>query len=259
MKFIAHRGFSRRFADNSLPAFQAVIDHPCNGRSLIGIELDVHFSADEKIPVMHETTIPGHDGKTIPVAQCTFEELRRLFKRKHGELAPPVPAIEEVLDLVGHRTELCFEIKKGPYDIHRFSRSFAAALSAYRPRGDVVVSSFSLEILDQVRPYLARLDLRYGYIIKTVRALQSLSPDLRKRFDLLHPGYKLVLDSPELFPSDGPPVRCWTVNSPKTVKRLIARMPAVPVEAIMTDDIDLAERFPETQIGVGPRQMIEKT
>jgi glycerophosphoryl diester phosphodiesterase len=246
MKFIAHRGFSRRFAENSLPAFQAVIDHPCNGRSLIGIELDVHFTADEKIPVMHETTIPGHDGKTVPVAQCTFEELQRLFKRKHGRSAPPVPAIEEVLDLVDHRTELCFEIKQGPYDIDRFSRSFAAALGRYRPRGDIVVSSFSHEILEWVRPHLARFDLRYGYIFRTVKALQSVPPDVRERFDLLHPRYTLVLGSPELFPADGPSVRCWTVNDPGTIKRLISRTPAVPLEAIMTDDIDLAEKFQET-------------
>ncbi|MBN2320302.1 MAG: hypothetical protein JXR49_14555 [Acidobacteria bacterium] len=72
MKFIAHRGFSRRFAGNSLPAFQAVIDHPCNGRSLIGIELDIHLCKDERIPVMHETTVPGYKGEKVPVAQCTF-------------------------------------------------------------------------------------------------------------------------------------------------------------------------------------------
>lgn len=41
MKFIVHRGFWLHFAENSLPAFQAVIEHPCNGRSLIGIELDL--------------------------------------------------------------------------------------------------------------------------------------------------------------------------------------------------------------------------
>ena len=194
---------------------------------------------------MHETTVPGYKGVKVPVAQCTFEELRRLFKRRHGESAPPVPAIEEVFDLVDHRTQLCFEIKQGSYDIDRFSRSFAAALDAYRPQGDVVVSSFSLEILERVRPRLARLDLRYGYIFRTVKTLQSVPPDVRERFDLLHPIYKLVLDSPELFPADGPPIRCWTVNDPGTIKRLISSTPAVPVEAIMTDDIDLAEMFPE--------------
>ncbi len=246
MKFIAHRGFSRQFAENSLPAFQAVIDHPCNGRSLIGIELDIHLSKDGRIPVMHETTVPGYKGTKVPVAQCTFEELQRLFKRKHGRSAPPVPAIEEVLDLVDHRTELCFEIKKGAYDFDRFSLRFAAALGAYRPRGDVVVSSFSHEILEWVRPYLARFDLRYGCIFRSVKALQSVPPDVRGRFDLLHPRYTLVLDSPGLFPSNGPPVRCWTVNDPGTINRLISLTPAVPLEAIMTDDIDLADKFQET-------------
>jgi glycerophosphoryl diester phosphodiesterase len=246
MKFIAHRGFSRRYAENSLPAFQAVLDHPCNGRSLIGIELDIHLTDDARIPVMHETKVKSDKGEKIPVARCTFDEMQRLFQREHGATVPPVPSIEEVLDLVGHRTELCFEIKEGPYDYELFSRRFAAALRAYRPHGDVVVSSFSIEILDRVRPHLARCDLRYGFIFRSIRALESLPPRAREQFDLLHPRYALVLESPQRFSSEGPPIRCWTVNDTRTVKRLIARKPAVPVEAIMTDDIDLAEQFPET-------------
>ncbi len=248
MKFIAHRGFSRRFAENSLPAFQAVIDHPCNGRSLIGIELDIHLTSDERIPVMHETTVTGHNGETVPVAHCTFDELQRLFQKKHGTAVPHVPAIEEVLDLVGHRTELCFEIKEGPYDLNRFSRRFAAALGQYRPHGDVVVSSFSFEILERLRLPLARFDLRYGYIFKTIKELECLPPRAQEGFDLLHPRYTLVLKHPERFPSNGPPVRCWTVNDAIAIKRLIACTPTVPVEAIMTDNIDLAEQFPETII-----------
>ncbi len=248
MKFIAHRGFSRRFAENSLPAFQAVIDHPCNGRSLIGIELDIHLTGDERIPVMHETTVTTNKGESIPVAQCTFAELQSLFQREHGAAAPPVPSIEEVLDLVGHRTELCFEIKEGPYNPDRFSRHFAAALRAYHPQGDVVVSSFSFEILEQVRPHLARFDLRYGYVFRSIPALDSLPLRARERFDLLHPKFTLVLESPQRFPSDGPPLRCWTVNDALTVKHINALTPAVPVEALMTDDIDLAEQFPETII-----------
>jgi glycerophosphoryl diester phosphodiesterase len=244
MKFIAHRGFSLRFPENSLHAFQAVIEHPCNGRSLIGIELDIHLTADGRIPVMHDTKVTGHKGKTVPVARCTFDELQVMFRRKKGEAAPPVPEIEEVLELVDHRTELCFEIKQGCYDLDRFARRFAAVLDAYRPKGDVVVSSFSLDILERVRPQLARFELRYGYIFDTARALECLELEKGHGFDLLHPKYSLVLDSPQLFSMGGPPVRCWTVNDDRILRRLIAHTPEVPIEAIMTDDIGLAEQFP---------------
>lgn len=243
MKFLAHRGFSRRFAENSLPAFQAVIEHPCNGRSLVGIELDIHLTSDGRIPVIHETSVRGDRGEKVPVAGCTFEELRRLFRREHGPSVPDVPAIEEVLELVNHRTELCFEIKEGSYDIDRFCSRFAMALAAYHPSGDVVVSSFSADILEKIRSCLARLNLRYGYIFKSMEALASLPSGGVSRFDFLHPHYRLALQAPEHFFAGGPPLRCWTVNDAEIVRRLADLAPSVPVEAVMTDDIDLAKLF----------------
>jgi glycerophosphoryl diester phosphodiesterase len=243
MKFIAHRGFSLRFAENSLPAFQAVIEHPCNGRSLTGIELDIHLTGDGRIPVMHDTVIRDENGKIFTVARCTFEELQHRRKRAGIPGTLPIPAIEEVLDLVNHRTELCFDIKKGPYDLDRFCRCFASALDAYHPCGDVVVSSSSLNILNQVRSFLSRFDLRYGYIFKSFKALEGLQADTIRRFDLLHPHYRLVLHAPRSFQINGSAVRCWTVNDPDTIRRLTNLTPQVPIEAVMTDDIDLAEQF----------------
>ena len=64
---------------------------------------------------------------------------------------------------------------------------------------------------------------------------------IRSRFDLLHPWYRLLFDVPELFAPEKPPIRCWTVNDMTTVTA-IAGLP-LPVEAVMTDDIVLAEAF----------------
>ncbi len=239
MKFIAHRGYSKKFAENSLPAFQAVIDHPCNGSTVTGIELDVHLTSDGEIPVMHEISVRGSDGKSVPVAACTFGQLQTLFRRQHGESVPPVPSIEDVLDLVNHRTELCFEIKIGEYDLRRFTDRFAAALDSYRPRGDVVVSSFSYEILEYVRPRLEKLGLRYGFIFHLAAAWDRVPRNVRDRFDLLHPRYDLPLGNPGLFPA-GKPIRCWTVNDRATLERLIGAAASLPIEAVMTDDLDLA-------------------
>ena len=35
MKFIAHRGYSACYPENSLPAFEAVVNHAQNGHSLL--------------------------------------------------------------------------------------------------------------------------------------------------------------------------------------------------------------------------------
>ena len=240
MKFIAHRGYSSAYPENSLPAFEAVVNHPQNGRSLAGIELDIHLTADGRIPVMHETTLPDENGRSVPVASHTFIGLQRNFKRFHGEGSPAIPAIEEVLELVKHRTELCFEVKTGSYDVKRFAAVFASALKNYVPRDDVTVSSFSFQILDYLRPFLGGLDLRYGYIFKSADALMLPAAAIN-RFDYLHPWYRLLFDSPETFAGHGIPVRCWTVNDPATVQSLTALSCRLPIAAVMTDDIALAE------------------
>ncbi len=241
MKFVAHRGYSRQFPENTLPAFQAVVDHPLNGGTVSGIELDIHLTADDHIPVMHETSIADDKGTLLPVAQLPFSELQRRHLLRYGNDVPAVPSISQVLSLVNHRTELCFEIKIGTYDLERFTRLFVAALRTYQPQGDVVISSFSYEILEFVRPFCKPFDLRYGYIFKSADALTLVPAGVRKRFDLLHPWYRLLFDSPEIFSPEAPPIRCWTVNDAATVSG-ISRLP-LPVEAVMTDDISLAESF----------------
>ena len=243
MKFIAHRGYSGRYPENSLAAFQAVLDHPCNGRSLIGIELDIHLTADGRIPVLHETTVGGRLGGQVPIARCTFHRMQRLYKKQYDGKRPEVPDLGTVLSLVNHRTELCFEIKEGSYDLEWFTRLFAEAIEAYQPRGDVIVSSFSYEILDFVRSYLAWTNIRYGYIFDSVAALDAVPRMIRKRFDLLHPWYRLLLSTPERFSPKGPPIRCWTVNEPRLVRSLVEQSASLPIEAVMTDDIELATSF----------------
>lgn len=241
MKFVAHRGYSRQFPENTLPAFQAVIDHRLNGSAVIGIELDIHLTGDGHIPVMHETSIADDRGTPHPVAQLSFSELQRLHQLRCGKVSPAVPSIRQVLDLINHRTELCFEIKIGSYNLERFTRLFVEALSTYQPQGDVVISSFSYEILEFVRPFCEQFNLRYGYIFKSADALTMVPADVRRRFDLLHPWYRLLFDSPEIFSRETPPIRCWTVDDAKTISG-ISRL-SLPVEAVMTDDISLAESF----------------
>jgi glycerophosphoryl diester phosphodiesterase len=194
---------------------------------------------------MHETTVPADDGRIVPVADLPFPVLQRLFKQHHGPAIPDVPDINAVLDLVDHRTELCFEVKMGSYDLGLFARLLTDALGFYGPRGDVVISSFSPDILEFLRPYLRPFGVKFAFIFNSIDVLDSVPVDIRSRFDLLHPWYRLLIDNPGAFFPGGPPIRCWTINDRKTMQALIGRTSWLPVEAIMTDDISLAEQDTE--------------
>lgn len=245
MKFIAHRGYSHRHPENSLEAFQAVIQHPCNGSSLIGIELDVHLTADGVIPVMHEVDIRSESGENIPVGSCSFEKLQYLHSLQYDGKRPTIPDIRSVLSLVNHRTALCFEIKTGEYDLDRFAGIFNNALTDYRPEGDVIISSFSSKIIAHLRPRFEHLDIKYGFIFNNHAVYSLLSRSGGGSFDFLHPWYKLLFSHKRMFKNAGIPIRCWTVNDRSSVSSLIELSTALPIDAIMTDDITLAEPFSE--------------
>jgi len=243
LKFIAHRGYSRRYAENSLPAFQAVIDHPSNGRSIIGIELDVHPTSDEKVVVMHETVLPLDNGATVPVAKLTFDELQQRFASLHGAGTPPVPDLASVLSLIDHRTELNIEIKIAAYDLDRFTGLITEEIASYGPKNDVVISSFSPDILEHMRPGLAPLGVRFALIFDSMPLFGAIPRAQRSRYDLLHPRYRLLFDAPDKFIAAGQPVRCWTVNEKPVAESLIGIAPQLHIEALMTDDLELPLLF----------------
>jgi glycerophosphoryl diester phosphodiesterase len=128
ISFVAHRGYSKKYHENTLDAFRAVIDHPRNGTSLIGIECDIHLTSDGQIPVMHNTVVTNREGKLFPIYLIPFERLRQLYAETHAGSSQTVPDIHSVLELIFHRTELCFEIKEGLYDLERFTHQLVKAL-----------------------------------------------------------------------------------------------------------------------------------
>lgn len=238
MKCIAHRGYSKKNPENTLPAFGAVLDHPECGKKIAGIELDVHATSDNHIVVMHDTSILNAAGNHIRVADCTLNDVRSFYQRHYGEDHPGVPELSDVLHLVAHQCELNIEIKTGSYNVPLFFGKLLGLLTEYGTGEDIVISSFSFDLLEYTRRHGTALHMRYAYLFQSVDALRSVPSGVRSRFDLLHPSWRVVQKSPGVFDKNGPPIRAWTVNDGAVVNEL-ALLP-LPIEAFITDDIALA-------------------
>jgi len=87
MKFIAHRGYSKKYHENTLDAFDAVCSHSQNGNSLIGIETDIQLTIDNRIPILHDTVINDSKGLSFSVPQITYSQLQSLFTEKFKGLS----------------------------------------------------------------------------------------------------------------------------------------------------------------------------
>ena len=73
MKIYAHRGYSGRYPENTMLAFQKAAETGCDG-----MELDVQLTKDGTVVVIHDEAVDRTTDGTGLVKDYTFEELRKL-------------------------------------------------------------------------------------------------------------------------------------------------------------------------------------
>ena len=100
----AHRGVfdNESIPENSLAAFQEAI------RLGVGIEFDIHRTADGEVVVFHDATLTRMCGDPRKITEMTLKELQTMSLLNTAE---KIPTLEEVLELVGDRVPLVVELK----------------------------------------------------------------------------------------------------------------------------------------------------
>lgn len=164
----AHRGLHDRAGtrpENSLPAFEAAV------AAGVGIELDVHRSADGHVVVTHDDDTARVCGSSRSVAASTLRELRSLRLVGTDER---IPTLDDVLALVAGRVPVMVEVKNprrstGPLEaaVGRLVADAAGpvCVASFNPRTvgwfakhlpEVVRGQTATSFADAAVPYLAR-------------------------------------------------------------------------------------------------------
>jgi glycerophosphoryl diester phosphodiesterase len=107
---MAHRGSMGQAPENTMAAFQLVMDQGCNA-----IELDIHLSKDGEIIVCHDATLDRTTDMTGYINEMTVQELKKADAGKwfHEQyVGQRLPLLEEVFDLVPPHILLNIEIKE---------------------------------------------------------------------------------------------------------------------------------------------------
>ncbi|HWL13328.1 MAG TPA: glycerophosphodiester phosphodiesterase family protein, partial [Ureibacillus sp.] len=108
MKIFAHRGYSAKYPENTIAAFQAAANLPIDG-----VEFDVHLTKDQQVVVIHDESVNRTSNGIGYVKDMRLKELRELdfgswFSEEfQGER---IPTLEEVLK-VFHGTDLRVNIE----------------------------------------------------------------------------------------------------------------------------------------------------
>ena len=230
---IAHRGYSARYPENTLVAFQAAMDA---GADMI--ELDVSFSRDRQLVVIHDDILDRTTNGKGQVDGCDLEELKTLdaggwfHPHFYGER---IPTLEDVLDLVGGRSGINIEIKSSAYEADRppdaIERQVVDLVLEDDLADTILISSFEWKLLENIR----RIN---GEIRTALLSKESADPDSVaecRRLDAFswHQNHKtLDEDQVALMHDAGIRVFVYTVNSQNRFRKLLK----MGVDGVFTDD-----------------------
>jgi glycerophosphoryl diester phosphodiesterase len=149
---IAHRGYSQNFPENTLAAVQAAVT---SGVPMI--EIDVMFSRDRKLVVIHDATLERTTNGRGAVNDYTMERLKQLDAGSwfsSTQANEHLPELSEVLDLVNGQTRLNIEIKADAYEPHHppdaVEKQIVELVKKKKMQDSVLISSFEIDILVQI-------------------------------------------------------------------------------------------------------------
>lgn len=232
-KIWAHRGASGYAPENTLEAFRLARDMGADG-----VELDVQFTKDRQLVVIHDETIDRVSDGTGYVADYTLEELKKLhFNKTHPEYVESrIPTLQEVLELLKPTgMTVNIELKTGINFYDGIERQVLKLVEELGMRESVIYSSFNHASVMRVKRLCpgARVGLLYSDGI-----WQPAEYAERLGAEALHPSLS-NMQYPQLMEQcreNGIQVHVWTVNGREDLKR-IAEMGA---DAIITNIPDVA-------------------
>ncbi len=147
-KLIAHRGYSGKYPQNTIPAFEAAVE-----AGFWGVECDIHTTKDGKWVVIHDDEISNLTDGTGYVSDKTFAEIQEIRMdsgngiENYGTL--PIPTLEEYLDVCA-TADIVPVIEIKGCDT-KYLPSLKEILDAYGVSDKVVLISFNKSYMEGYR------------------------------------------------------------------------------------------------------------
>jgi len=214
----AHRGFSGKYPENTMLAFEKAIEVGCEG-----IEFDVHFSKDGKLVIVHDETIDRTSNQNGFVKDLTYEELCQAdfsykFQKEYG--FQRIPTLEEYLELVKDKDIITnIELKTGIFEYPGIEQAVYDLIRKYDLRDKMIISSFnhySVMRMKEIDPGIKCGLLTESWLIKAGEYVKKCG------VECFHPiGTMLNPETVKEVRDNGIEINTWTVNKPEEVDYMI--------------------------------------
>jgi glycerophosphoryl diester phosphodiesterase len=208
--FLGHRGTRVYAPENTFAAFDAAIEHGCDG-----FEFDVRRTKDGVAAVCHD----AHFHK-LKIDEHSFARLHALH---------PLPKLEDTIREYGDRCYINIELKDPGLE-----KETLRLLQLAPPRRGVMVSSFVPEVIEALALLRAEANVPLGYICRNLKLLSKW-----KDLPITHAIVNHAIYSKQLqgeLADAGIKLFIWTVNDPDEMRRFVD----LRVDGIISDDSKLS-------------------
>ncbi|MBR8700544.1 Glycerophosphodiester phosphodiesterase [Fusobacterium sp. DD29] len=235
-KNFAHRGFSGKYPENTMLAFEKAI-----AEGVDGIELDVQLTKDGEVVIIHDETIDRTTNGKGYVVEYTYEELSKfdasyIYTGKMG--FNKIPTLREYFELVKDLDIVTnIELKTGINEYLGIEEKVWDMIKEFGLQDRIIISSFnhfSVMRMKKLAPEMKYGFLSEDWIIDAGKYTHSHGVQCyHPRFNNLIPE---VIDE---LKSYGLEINTWTVNKEEDMRYLISH----GIDAIIGNYPDLAKKI----------------
>lgn len=233
VKAIAHRGFSSRYPENTMLAFERALALGADGA-----EFDVQLTKDGVPVVIHDESLQRTAGDSRLVKDLTLAELRQLdvsYRFAGTVPAQRIPTLEEYCSLVKDRDFWSIlEFKTAIFEYDGIERQVIDMIRRFGLEERIVLSSFNHYTLLRCKAIAPELPCG---ILYECRIAEPQDYCRRLGMQYLHPDYRF-LDDAELqkYERAGVMASPWTVDGESDIRYLLGQS---DIFAIMSNKPDL--------------------
>lgn len=240
IKIFAHRGFSGKYPENTLLAFQKAIEVQADG-----IELDVQLTKDGEIVIIHDESIDRTTNGKGLVVDYTYDQLKEfdasyIYTGKFG--FNKIPTLREYFNLIkGTNIITNIELKTGIFEYVGIEEKVFNLIKEFKLEDRVIISSFNHYSVLRMKALAP--NIKCGFLTET----WILNPGKYTKdncIECYHPHFAILTpDIVKSLKTFGIEINTWTVNKEDEIRDLISKK----VDILIGNFPDLTKRILDEQ------------
>ena len=219
-KNFAHRGFSGKYPENTMLAFEKAVEIGADG-----IELDVQLTKDGEVVIIHDETIDRTTDGHGEVVSFTYEELQKfdasyIYRGKLG--FNKIPTLREYFEFVKDKNIITnIELKTSVNQYVGIEKKVLELIEEFNLQDRIIISSFNHYSVLRMKKLAPKL--KYGFLTESW-LINAGEYTKKHSVQCYHPYFKsLTEENIRELKLHNIEINTYTVNEEKDIKDLIEK------------------------------------